>query len=317
MRISRLGVRGILAVGCVLALALASAAMASEPIKKGVDVWMTVAGRAQTSFADEPIPAGFFCDDSLPFTGTVVMQGVPIAVTPRSELGGIDTVVRRLDDAVFNAKGEASTRIQLLALSLASVKPVETSCGKYDVAVSLAPGKQPVTTMRIFLENSLGGTYSAPLALNVRLVFTPVGGDKRGVREVMRRIDLGPANHSVWAYVTTPRYAAGTKIDTLGSGRADTLLPAPSNFQAGIAPAVLKADPAKPLFVQIGPGNPNPCAQPVCPDPGQTPPPGFTCPCGQCPWPVCHCTLGSTDINQSSDGCDPSHLHCTWVCFSP
>ena len=43
----------------------------------------------------------------------------------------------------FDAKGEAATRIQLMALSLVSTKPIETSCGPYDVAVSLA-GKQPV-----------------------------------------------------------------------------------------------------------------------------------------------------------------------------
>jgi hypothetical protein len=310
---NRFDLRMVVAAACVLALVTTGAAGASAPVKKGVDVWMTVAGRAQTTFADEPIPAGFFCPDSRPFTGTIVMKGVPLAVSPSSGLGGIDTVVRRLDDAVFNDRGEASTRIQLMALSLASMEPVATSCGKYDVAVSLAPGEQPVTTMSLFLANSLGGTYSAPLALNVKLVFTPVGGDRSGRRELTRRIDLGPGDHSVWAYVTTPRYAEGARIDTRGNGRPDTVLPVPSNFQAGVQPAILKGDPAKPVQVQLGP--PQACLD--CPDPGQTPPPGFTCPCNQCPAPTCHCTLGSTNINEPNSSCDPSHLHCTWVCYTP
>jgi hypothetical protein len=303
--------RCILVLALALALAVTSAAGASEPIRKGVDVWVTVAGMAHTTFADEPIPAGFFCPDSRPFTGMVTLKGVPLAVTPGAGLGGVDTIVRRLDDAVFNAKGEASTRIQLMALSLASIQPIETSCGKYDVAVSLAPGEQPTTTMRIFLENSLGGTYSAPLALNTRIVFTPVGGDKSSRRELTRRVDLGPGDFSVWAYVTTPRYADGAMIDTRGEGRPNTALPRASNFQAGIQPAVLKGDPAKPVNVLAMPAR---CA---IQDGVPPPPSGFSCPAGQCPWYVCHCALGSTDRFQSSTGCAQDHLHCTYVCYTP
>src|SRR3954468_8007561 len=201
------------AVGAALILALISGSplFAGETIHNGVDLWMTVAGFAQTSFADQPLPAGFFCEGSQPFTGTVKFKGAPFATEPARSLGGMDTAVRRLDDAAFNAKGEATTRIQLLALSLVSTQAIETSCGKYDVAVSLA-GEQPVTTMRIFRTEALGGTYSAPLALNVKAVFTPVDGNKGGRREVTRRVDLGPGSHSVWAYVQAPQYPANVKI---------------------------------------------------------------------------------------------------------
>jgi hypothetical protein len=278
----------------ILALIAASAAFAAEPARNGVDLWMTVAGMAKTNFANEPIPAGFFCQGSQPFTGTIAFKGVPLTVTPPRSLGAIDTVVRRLDDAVFNDKGEATTRIQLMALSLASTEPIATSCGKYDVAVSLAAGEQPVTTMRIFRTEALGGTYSAPLSLNVKVAFTPVPGEQGARREVTRHIELGPANKSVWAYVTTPRYAKGVMIDTKGDGRPDTVLPDPSNFRAGVQPAVLKDQPkpeialARACYIST------------------------SCGVGLCPYTSCHCDLNSTDPYNPATGCD--HLHCILTC---
>ncbi|MBV8199114.1 MAG: hypothetical protein JOZ15_00685 [Acidobacteria bacterium] len=287
-------IRAAVGAAIVLASIAASAAFAAEPIRKGVDLWMTVAGMARTSFAQEPIPAGFFCPGSQPFTGTIAFKGAPLAVTPPQGLRGIDTVVRRLDDAPFNDKGEATTRIQLMALSLVSIEPIETSCGKYDVAVSLAEGEQPVTTMRILRTDALGGTYSAPLSLDVKVVFTPAGTPSAR-RELTRRIDLGPANGSVWAYTTKPRYATGTTIDTNGDGRPDTVLPAPSNFRAGVQPAVMSKDtpkstvePAAGCYISMSCGE------------------------GLCPYQSCHCDLNSTNPYEPNGSCD--HLHCIWTC---
>jgi hypothetical protein len=297
MKVSKALIRS--AVGAALILAviggspLLAAEAANDVIHQGVDLWMTVAGFAKTSFAQEPIPAGFFCADSKPFTGTVVFKGSPLAMTPARSLGSIDTVVRRLDDAKFNEKGEATTRIKLVALSLVSTQPVETSCGKYDVSVNLT-GLQPTTTMKIIRTEALGGTYSAPLALNVKAVFTPVNGDKSGKRELTRRIDLGPGSKSVWTYVSTPQYKAGVMIDTDGDGKPDTVLPGSSNFLAGVEPSVLKNPPARPMFADVPSGDP-----PCCPTP-------------LCPYASCHCDPNSTDPYNSSTGCD--HLHCIWTC---
>jgi len=292
MTVSKVLIRSAVGAALIVALISGSPLFAGEAVHNGVDLWMTVAGFAQTNFANEPLPAGFFCEGSQPFTGTVKFKGAPLTVEPAGSLGAIDTVVRRLDDAKFNAKGEAVTRIQLMALSLVSTKPIETSCGQYNVAVSLS-GKQPVTTMQIFQSDAFGGTYTAPLALNVKAVFTPVNGDQSGRREVTRRIDLGPGTHSVWAYVNLPRYKQGVRVDTNGDGQADMVLPASSNFLAGVSPAVLKEAPPLPRLTGA-------VASPACP-------------AGQCPYQSCHCADPSTaQWNQSAAGCD--HLHCIWTC---
>lgn len=295
MTVSKALIRSTAAAALVLALAAVAPAFAGDPIHSGVDLWMTVGGFAQASFADNPLPAGFFCDRSEPFTGVVKFKGGALKVEPEGSLGIIDTVVRRLDDAKFDEKGEAVTRIQLMALSLVSTQPVETSCGKYDVAVSLT-GRQPVTTMRIFQAETFGGTYTAPLELNVKAVFTPVDGKKSDRREVVRQISLGPAAHSVWAYLNLPRYPAGVKLDTDNDGKPDTILPPASNFLAGVSPAVLREAPPLPSKAQVAGGNP--------------------CPPGQCPYRSCHCAAPDTSPpwNQSATGCAQDHLHCIWTC---
>ncbi len=301
MTVSKVLIRSAVGAALVLMLISGSPLFAGEVVHKGVDLWMTVSGFAQTSFADEPIPAGFFCEGSQPFTGKVKFQGAPLAVAPVDSLGSIDTIVRRLDDAAFDAKGEATTRIQLMALSLVSTQPIETSCGKYDVSVQLE-GKQPVTTMKIFQSDAFGGTYTAPLALNVKAVFSPVNGDKNGRREVTRRIDLGPGTHSVWAYLNLPRYRQGVQVDTDGDGKPDTALPASSNFLAGVSPAVLKAAPALPRLASKTSGSRSTST--------------ISCPAGQCPYQSCHCAAVDTNPpwNQSATGCAQDHLHCIWTC---
>jgi hypothetical protein len=155
--------------------------------------------------------------------------------------------------------------------------------------------------MKIFRTEALGGTYSAPLSLNVKAVFTPVHGDKSARREVTRRIDLGPANHSVWAYVQAPQYPVGVKIDTDGDGKPDTVLPASSNFVAGVSPAVLQGNaPARPHLAGTFSLD------------STTP----ACPSGQCPYRACHCSSDSTDPYQSSSGCSSDHIHCIWTCVT-
>jgi hypothetical protein len=283
--------------GGVLALALAVGvpALAAEVIPSGVDFWATAAGHTQTSFASNPIPAGFFCEGSKPFIGRIAFRGEPLKAEPDGSLDGADTVVQRLDDASFNGKGEAVTRIQFLALSLASMKPIDTGCGQYNVQARL-DGVQPTTDMKIVHASTNGGSYVAPLALNVRLIFTPVNSDPAGRRtlSLIRNVTLGPSSSAVWTYASAPRYKGRILVDTDGDGQPDTLLPQASNFIPGVAPAS-SGQPVTMTSCTMGTN-------------------ATSCPPGYCLHQACHCSgnQGTWDPYDPGTGC--GYLHCLWVC---
>jgi hypothetical protein len=212
----------------------ASAFAADRAIQNGIDVWSTKGdGSTFVDFAKTPIPAGFFCAGSAPFTARVAFQGVPIVTDASKALGSTDTIVQRLDDATFNKRGVAVTRTQVRALSLKSVTPFETGCGKFEATVSL-DGVQPITRMVIRRENENGGTFSGPLWLNVKVSFTPVGGVGREALEVPIEVRFPAKAAYPWrTKVVAPTPAGFVLVDTDGDQVADTYLPGTSNFFAG------------------------------------------------------------------------------------
>lgn len=225
------------AVMCSLATALVAgpALAADDVIVNGSDFWVTPAdGRTFADFTQEPIPAGFFCAKSAPFTGRIAFKGVPLT-TSEGPLGKIDTVVQRLDDAHFNKRGVAATRIQMRALLLESIAPVKTACGSFRVKVRLE-GVQPITRMRIERQGEDGGLFTTSLAVNVRMSFLPVSGRAKERLEVTRNIRFRPTVIP-WSIRTadTPGFekAGVLLIDTDGDSRPDTYLPGTSNFAAG------------------------------------------------------------------------------------
>ena len=230
MRVRLLGI--VVLVFCLVSPVFA----ADRVIQNGIDVWVTkAAGKTFVEFSNKPIPAGFFCPGSAAFTGTVALRGVPIVTGAPGELGGADTIVQRLDDAVFDKRGVAVTRIQVRALSLKSVEPVQTSCGKFDVSVALE-GAQPTTRMRIVRDNEQGGRYFAPLSLNTRVTFTPVGRVGGEALEVLVPVRFPAAPNSAWQMAPgAPKAAGFVLVDTDGDRSPDTYLPGMSNFIAGKA----------------------------------------------------------------------------------
>jgi hypothetical protein len=227
----------VLVIGLSL---LALPAFAGGAVQSGTDLWVTPAdGTTFSDFSYNPIPAGFFCARSVAFTGKVAFKGAPLASDSPAVMRNSDTVIERLDTAEFDDAGRAVTRLRARALNLASIAPVKTACGDFDVRASLA-GDQPVTRMRIFRDGDSGGRFLAPLALNVKLTFTPAGRTG-GALELLQQVRFPADPRSSWMAennkAATVRYI---RIDTDGDGRPDTLVPGPSNFRAGVRPSMAK-----------------------------------------------------------------------------
>ena len=205
-----------------------------ETLYAGIDSWVTKGdGSTFTDFSREPIPAGFLCAGSKAFTGRIVWRGVPIVMDEM--VTAVDTLVERLDDATFNRLGSAATRLKLRALSLESVSPVRTDCGSFNVRVNLT-GNQPATRMQIFRENENGGRYLAPLALSIKLSFSPVGSLSSRALELTRKVRLGADPRAVWSFnqeAKAARPSRTLRIDSDGDGIPDTVIPRSSNFAAG------------------------------------------------------------------------------------
>lgn len=232
---------------CVLTLALLAAVPAFarfNSVDSGIDVWRTDGdGTSFVDFAKMPIPKGFFCDKSAPYTGKVVLRGRPLATGNPNELDGADTIVQRLDAASFDAAGNATTRIQIRALQLESVKALSTACGDYDMLV-LLEGQQPVSRMKIVKETEVSGHFVAPIRVNFKLIFTPVSGLASRTLELRRNFHLLPAPHAGWLATTSTgkrsTLPATLAVDTNADGVPDTFLPKTSGgFQVGVSRARL------------------------------------------------------------------------------
>lgn len=233
--------RVLVTLGCSLLLGLSP--LAADPVvQRGTDVFTTMGGgKTFYDFAQNPIPAGFFCKSSKAFTGRVAFKGLPLATETPGQLGSSDTVIERLDDAVFNAKGVAWTRIQFRALSLVSIAPIKTACGSYHVYVSLG-GKQRVTSMKILRTEENGGTFAAPLAVNARMEFIPV----KSAEKAARKLELTgsftfPANPVPWSFAKgdMAKRFGDTVVDTNGDLAPDTRVAGTSNFLPGWSPEQL------------------------------------------------------------------------------
>jgi hypothetical protein len=229
----------------VLAMLVSSLLLGLSPlsadsvIQRGIDVFTTAGdGRTFYDFAQNPIPAGFFCKKSEAFTGRVAFKGLPLATGIPGQLRNADTVVERLDDSVFDAKGTAVTRLRFRALSLVSIAPVKTACGDFHVYVSLG-GKQRTTTMNIFRTHQSGGEFVAPLAVNVRMTFIPVKPARNKARTL--KLEEGftfPAISIPWSFAdeATAKKIGRVFVDTDGDLTPDTLLPGTSNFSPVLTP---------------------------------------------------------------------------------
>lgn len=196
--------RGILVLVGV-GLLLAASAFAAKPagsIAPGFDYWQTLGGGATGyAFDTEPLPKGFFCATSEAFDGIVYFEGLPLRTEPSNILGTTDTIVERLDEAAYNHRGYATTRVRVRAMSLAATELLKNSCGQWKVTAGLAD-RQPVTTMVFHRDNDLGGTFKADLRLRVHMTFTNVATGQ--TRTVLRTVSMPTVKTTAYAVSPTP-----------------------------------------------------------------------------------------------------------------
>jgi hypothetical protein len=214
--------------------------VADNVIRHGVDTFTTTAnGKTFYNFAKNPIPAGFFCSSSAAFTGKVAFRGLPIETDTPGALHNADTVIERLDDAVFDSRGIAETRLQFKALSLVSISPIQTACGAYHAYVTLG-GTQRVTSMKIYRSETGGGHFVAPLAVDAKISFIPVKPGKSARRLELTQSFTFPASPLPWSTTggAATKSIGNVLIDTKGTLKPDTLVSGSSNFWPGWTPGV-------------------------------------------------------------------------------
>lgn len=219
---------------CTALALIALPAAALDPIVyNGSDLWITPGdGTTFADFSKFPVPADFFCSGSQPFAGKVIFEGVPLKTEPEGVLGSTDTIVQRLDDAVFDRTGFASTRIQMAAMEFRGIQAFKNECGTFDVGVVLE-GEQPITEMRIYRDGLNHGHFEADISVNIRMTFTPV--DHAGQQLSLDRNLAFAPSVNVWTAEPGSIQRPGfIHVDTDSDRSADTFIAGTSrNFTAG------------------------------------------------------------------------------------
>lgn len=218
----------------------ASATGAQAPIARGVDLFETsTSAPTFVSFADDPIPAGFFCPGSAPFDGVVNLRGLPLATAPAGVAGNADTVVERLTDGHF-VGGVADIEVVVRAMRLGSTDSIDVFCPnenantRWRVSACLCD-LQPTSRISARVDQACGcGHFNGTLRLNVCLRFTREDTGET-IGPVQQNITLNIDNMP-WCYqpgagetVVSGPFAVDTDCD----GRPDLTLPGSSNFHPG------------------------------------------------------------------------------------
>ncbi|HEX7186369.1 MAG TPA: hypothetical protein VF756_31395 [Thermoanaerobaculia bacterium] len=204
---------------CALLASLAALPAAAQSIPPGPDFWVTRPD-GQTVFGFPEGDVESLCGLG-PVTGwdrKVALRGVPAAGSD------YDTVVYRIDNAVFDAAGNAQTRIVLRHLAFASINVHDTPCGVINWRVRNF-GNQAVTMMRLRRLTKLGGIFSADIAVSVE--FQAFDPNNTYIGSLFYNFILpDPQNGTPWSFGASGQFRAGMTetencIDVLRKKLAD------------------------------------------------------------------------------------------------
>lgn len=126
----------------------------------GPDIWNTASG-TQITLTEADFAA--LCG----LTVGTTSQYIPLKGGELPGLNSGDTVVKRLDHAVFTSSGTATVRIRTTALALVSDGYVTTPCGPLAFKVGLDPSvTQREGTMTIVRQSNNGGVFHADVLID-------------------------------------------------------------------------------------------------------------------------------------------------------
>ncbi len=217
---------------------LALPALAQPTVLPGIDAFETSSTVPSVAdFSANPIPAGFFCTGSAPYTGKVTFQGSPLVTDPPGILGTADTVVERLDSIDF-ANGDNSAMIVIRALNLFSNDIVNVFCPgqgdtRWRVSACLCEC-QDATKIVADMECDTCGRFYGELAVNVCLTFTNIQtGEVRGPVSHPVSLAIDGMGFCTEASPSDLVVSEPFKVDTDCNGRADLVVAGMSNFFPG------------------------------------------------------------------------------------
>lgn len=158
----------------------------------GFDLFVT--DDKQTNFefkGDFALPAGFFDKGSARFEGRVPLKGTPLKTFRSYKVGTTDTIVQRKSTPQLGSSYDSSStiEIELVALSLESVQPIEVTAGGktqlWDVKLQVSPSRRSSGKATIAQRSERGGVFSSELTVLGLFKFTRHGD------RAERELDLG------------------------------------------------------------------------------------------------------------------------------
>lgn len=214
----RVGVRiGAIVAPVVLAAGvLAAAETQASPIGPGFDFFIT-------DGAFSPFPGNSFVDlvalgaplgspDALPVAvigETPKVSGLPVPMPPGLR---VDTIIERAAGiSTLNQGDEATIPIELVALSLVSVDPVDIGGVLFDLSITDG-AFTPTGSMTVRHELADGGTWSAVFDLMATGILQPVGNPTSGPTPISFDVEatiMGAGDWTHRAYPTIPNLPAG------------------------------------------------------------------------------------------------------------
>lgn len=264
-----------LALALLLSSLLAAGPVAGQAVTQldaGIDLWETDVGAVTT------VPGGFFCNGSpaweVPLTSKKLLTDRP------TETGNTDTIIERLEDAVFDDSfnpAQATTSIRVRALSMQSSSSLTVTCDNNNElwrvsSVCFRPEESDndafKTDLTIRRTHDQGGTFSGSLKVPARLTFTRDGDG--AVLTLDQDVDFvipsGTEPDPDWATApgagglqVTDFVTVDANCDGILDG-SDPLLPPTTNFHPGWDSSTSTTSPT--TVVHSGPGHVHPVEVP-------------------------------------------------------